>query len=95
MSTPNKSDTDTTPSGEEQQSDFDFEQGDHVVVRVRENKTSGSLRVKFVAKCTDISTDSLGGGTARFKLPGTMNSVSYKDYEAEFERVDAPNEVNF
>lgn len=89
-------DSQDTPSNEEeQQSDFDFEEGDHVVVRVRENKTSGSLRMKFVAKCTDISTDSIGGGTARFKLPGTMNSVSYKQYEAEFEKVDSPNEVHF
>ena len=87
--------TNEESSREEQQSDFDFEKGDHVVVRVRENKTSGSLRVKFVAKCTGISTDSIGGDTARFKLPGTMNSVSYKQYEAEFEKVDAPNEVNF
>ncbi|RLM32652.1 hypothetical protein [Haloarcula sp. Atlit-120R] len=68
--------------------DFDFEEGDTVLVRVREN---GSIVVKFEATCTDIS-DPSGIGTsrkARFEMPfGVMNSVTICPYEAEFEVVE-------
>jgi len=77
------------------QSTFDFEEGDFVVVKVREQWTSGPLLAKFVAKCTEIGTDTVGGRNARFKLPGAMNRVSYSEYEAEFEQVESPTEVNF
>jgi hypothetical protein len=68
--------------------DFDFEEGDTVLVRVREN---GSIVAKFEATCTDIS-DPSGIGTsrkARFEMPfGVMNSVTIRPYEAEFEVVN-------
>ncbi|MDS0280038.1 hypothetical protein NDI85_19830 [Halomicroarcula sp. S1AR25-4] len=68
--------------------DFPFEEGDTVLVRVRENGTGGNIVAKFTAECTSI--DARPGPTgdfARFELPGMMNSVSYRPYEAEFEVV--------
>lgn len=65
----------------------DFEEGDKVLVRVRENGTSGKILAKFTAVCARIE-DAVFGEKARFDLPGTMNSVSYAPHEAEFEVVD-------
>ncbi|QIO25494.1 hypothetical protein [Haloarcula sp. JP-L23] len=71
--------------------DFEFEEGDTVLVRAREHGTSGNIVAKFEATCTDIS-DPSGIGTsrsARFEMPfGTLNSVTIRPYEAEFEVVD-------
>jgi hypothetical protein len=69
-------------------SDFSFEEGDTVVVRVREHGTSGNIVAKFTAECDKIETFPTGRTQATFDLPGMMNSVSYATYEAEFEGVD-------
>lgn len=74
---------------------FPFTEGDTVLVRVREHGTSGPLRAKFVAECVDIGTAAFTV-SARFDLPfGTMNTVTLRPYEAEFETVAAPSEVTF
>ena len=68
-------------------SDFDFEEGDVVLVRARENGTSGNIVAKFEAECKRID-ERMGRPVARFDMPfGTMNSVSIRPYEAEFEVV--------
>ena len=68
--------------------EFGFDEGDTVLVRVRE---SGRIVAKFQATCSQIS-DSSGIGAspqARFDLPfGVMNHVTIRPYEAEFEVVD-------
>ncbi len=70
------------------QSGFEFVKGDTVTVRVRENGTRGNIVAKFTAECVEIDTLPVGGKTARFDLPGMMNRVSYRPYEAEFEVKD-------
>lgn len=71
-------------------SDFQFEEGDTVLVRARENGTSGKINAKFKAECKDISGSLVGESrVARFEMPfGTMNSVTIRPYQAEFEVVD-------
>jgi len=64
---------------------FEFDVGDEVTVRVRENRTSGPIVLKFTAECTKIDRFGTGRVQATFDLPGLMNSVSYAEYEAEFE----------
>lgn len=66
-------------------SEFEFEEGDTVTVRVRENGTRGKIIAKFTAECVDFRTYPIGGDKAVFELPGKMNRVSYADYEGEFE----------
>lgn len=68
--------------------DFDFEEGDTVLVRVRENGTSGNIVAKFTAECEKIDSYPTGRTQATFQLPGLMNSVCYAPHEAEFEVVD-------
>lgn len=69
--------------------EFEFSEGDTVTVRVRENGTTGNIVVKFTAECERIeSKAALLAPSARFDLPGTMNSVSYAPHEAEFEVAD-------
>lgn len=80
---------------ESQWNDFDFDEGDTMLVRVREHNTGGDLVAKFVAKCTKIEKYPTGRVQATFDLPGLMNTVSYAAYEAEFERVEDQSEVNF
>lgn len=73
--------------------EFQFDEGDTVLVRVYKQ---GKLRVKFVAECIEIreSPTPLMSDYARFDMPfGTMNSVTIKPYEGEFEVVEG--EVNF
>lgn len=65
--------------------EFPFEEGDTVLVRVRENGTSGNIVAKFESECREIETFPTGRTQARFDLPGMMNSVAYTPYEAEFE----------
>lgn len=67
---------------------FDFEQGDRVLVRVRENGMSGNIVVKFTAECEEIETFPTGRTQAKFDLPGMMNRVAYTPHEAEFEVLD-------
>lgn len=66
---------------------FPFEEGDEVLVRVRENGTSGNIVAKFEAECDRIEDNGdLMSATARFDFDwGTMNSVTLRSYEAEFE----------
>lgn len=69
--------------------DFPFEGGDTVLVRVRENGTSGKIVAKFEARCSNIDCCRLGSPVARFDLSwGLMNSVRLRSYEAEFEVVE-------
>lgn len=69
--------------------DFPFQEGDTVLVRARENGTSGTIQVKFTAECMDISGNPAGTAVARFPMPfGVMNSMTIRPYEAEFEVVD-------
>ncbi|UBF23395.1 hypothetical protein HATV-3_gp45 [Haloarcula tailed virus 3] len=69
--------------------DFGFAEGDTVLVRVRENGTRGNIVCKFEAECADISGRGPGSKVARFPLPfGTMNTVTIRPYEAEFEITD-------
>ena len=71
--------------------DFDFDEGDEVIVRARENGTTGTIVAKFQATCIGFDSQVLGPGSdsARFQMPfGTMNSVTIRPYEAEFEVVD-------
>jgi len=74
--------------------EFPFEQGDTVLVRVRDG---GTMVAKFVADCSDIKQSSgVGAAQARFDLPpGTLNSVTLTSYEAEFEVVDSAEGVSF
>lgn len=70
-------------------SDFDFAQGDTVLVRIRENGTRGNIVAKFEAECLSIRDGHLGSSQrARFRLPwGTMQTTTLRYYEAEFEVV--------
>lgn len=80
----------TSQNCDSEQSDFPFEAGDTVLVRVRENGTRGNIVAKFEAECIDFNTG-LGPGSpkARFDLPfGAFNQVSLRPYEAEFEVVE-------
>lgn len=75
--------------------EFPFEEGDMVLVKYRDGPT-GRMQVKFVAECADISGRGMGSDVARFGMPfGTMNSVSIRPYEAEFEVVESIEEVDF
>lgn len=71
------------------ENDFPFEEGDEVLVRVRENGDSGNIEAKFTGECSSIRDESSpGSATARIALPwGTMNSVTLRAYEADFEVV--------
>jgi hypothetical protein len=68
---------------------FPFEEGDNVLVRVREDGTRGNIVAKFEAECSRIRESEIGGSAkASFRLPwGVMNTVSIREYEAEFEVV--------
>lgn len=78
-----------TPPDNESESDFPFEPGDRVLVRVRENGTTGNIVAKCEAECSDIRNKPYPSSeVAVFDLPwGVMNTVSLRPYEAEFEVV--------
>ncbi|WP_254810699.1 hypothetical protein [Natronosalvus amylolyticus] len=67
--------------------EFDFETGDRVLVRVRENGTSGPIKAKFEATVTRIREGVMGSSpTAYFDPPwDSIGGVSLRPYEAEFE----------
>lgn len=75
--------------------DFDFEEDDHVLVRIRERGDSGRLRAKFIGRVDSIMENDLTGDTVKVTPPwNRIGTIHLKSYEAEFERVD-PDEVTF
>ncbi len=70
---------------------FPFEEGDDVLVRVREHGTSGKIVARFMGTC-DIIHDHDGqvkSPMARIRLSwGLNNSVTLRPYEADFEVLD-------
>lgn len=83
--------------------DFDFVAGDYVVVRIRRDLgTNGPLRAKFVAECEgfDGPRGPRSFGTVRTVLSpvwadSRTGRITFNQYDAEFERVDSPDEVTF
>jgi hypothetical protein len=70
--------------------DFEFDEGDTVLVRVRERGTSGKLQAKFVAEVVDFG-GSIGPGSEYATLDPPWKSIGYiklHSYEAEFEVVN-------
>lgn len=61
-----------------------------MLVRVRENGTTGTIVAKFTAECAKIrDSPAPTSKVARFTFDwGVSNSVSLRPYEAEFEVVD-------
>lgn len=81
------SETEIETDGEESPN-FPFEEGDTVLVRVRENGDSGTIIAKFEAECDGFTRMVGGSQMARLSLPwGLNNTVSLRYYEAEFEVV--------
>lgn len=71
--------------------DFDFEEGDTVLVRVRQHGDSGRIQAKFVAEVDgfDSGFDQTSSDLAKFDPPWSMlGMVNLRCYEAEFEVVD-------
>lgn len=77
--------------------EFPFDEGDSVLVRARENGTTGKIEAKFVAECFDIRrSNAVVSPTARLRMPfGNHQTVSMRPYEAEFERLDDPADYTF
>lgn len=72
-------------------SGFDFEEDDTVLVRIRENGTSGAVVAKFVAECVDVQDSGpVLPPTAKFDAPwGNITDwVRLKPGDAEFERAE-------
>lgn len=76
---------------------FEFEAGDRVLVRVRENGTSGRLVAKFVAEVDGFSSDPLEATSDEVKLSTSWAplTIRLRPYEAEFEVVEDGDEVRF
>lgn len=80
--------------------EFPFEEGDRVLVRVREHGgTNGRIRAKFLAECKGFERGLLGDMDRVELLPawgeGPMDTLRLKPYDAEFETVAADEEVSF
>lgn len=75
---------------EAESDDFDFSRGDRVVVRVRENGTSGDIRGKFEGTVEHFYTrPGPSSDQAVIEPPWqTMSDPMFAPYEAEFEVVD-------
>ena len=89
----------TEPTNSDERTDtettFDFEAGDAVAIRIRTGD-SNTLTGKFAATCTETTHEEFGGDTAHFDLEvGTMNTIKLRSYEAEFERLDSLDDVQF
>jgi len=72
-------------------SEFDFEAGDRVLVRVREHGDSGTIEGKFEATVDgfDSGMSSVSSDRAVFDPPWeSMGGVKLRYYEAEFEVLD-------
>lgn len=68
--------------------EFDFEEGDRVRVRVREDGTRGPIVAKFEGTVDLIYNHEMTAAApkCRISLPwGALNSVTLRTYEAEFE----------
>jgi hypothetical protein len=73
----------------------DLEEGDDVLVRMREN---GQLVAKFLARVDDVEDVSrLMGPKIKLDTPwsGVHPTIRLAPYEAEFERVDEADDVSF
>lgn len=72
-------------------SEFDFEEGDRVLVRVREHGNSGNIKGKFEADVDEIR-DGLtpcSSPTGVFDPPwDSIGGVKLRPYDAEFEVLD-------
>lgn len=70
---------------------FPFDEGDTVLVRVRENGETGNIVAKFTAECAEIpSRPRLLPTIARFEVPWGMctSPITLRPHEAEYEVVD-------
>ena len=77
--------------------EFPFEEGDRVLVRVRENGKSGRMVAKFVADCEEIRSRAPGMSlVAELNPPWTqIGTVDLHPYEAEFEKIEQDEVPNF
>jgi hypothetical protein len=69
--------------------DFDFEEGDTVLVRVRQHGTSGRIQAKFVAEVQGFD-GGIGPGSDYVSLEppwDDLTGIRLHSYEAEFEVV--------
>ena len=68
---------------------FEFEAGDRVLVRIRENGTSGSLEAKFVAEVDGFTpapvTPSAASDEVKLSTSWAPLTIRLHPYEAEFE----------
>lgn len=80
--------------------EFDFEEGDTVIIRIR---LGGSMKAKMVAKCAEIrdAHSHLGSQRGVFQLGNDhnlgplANRIKLRPHDAEFEVVDSHHDVNF
>lgn len=77
--------------------DFEFEEGDSVLIRIREHGDSGHLRAKVIAECVGFrESEYPGSDFAKFEPPwDRIADLALKPYDAEFEYVEDVGEVNF
>lgn len=73
--------------------EFDFEVGDRVEVKVRENGTSGPIVAKFEAEVAKIDQGEKAMHSPKVLLEVPWGGVDgrrlrFKSYEAEFEVID-------
>lgn len=71
--------------------EFDFEEGDRVLVRVREHGDSGNIKAKFEATVEGFQSgvSSVSSDWAVFDPPWeSIGGVKLRPYEAEFEVLD-------
>lgn len=74
-------------------SDFDFESGDTVLVRIRED---GQLVAKFIATIKSFHSPRMRPDIVRVRTSWNgIGTLKLHSYEADFEPVEDPEEVNF
>ena len=69
--------------------EFNLEEGDRVLVKVRENSTSGAIQAKFVAEVLRFN-EQKGMRSDQVVLDPpwrTITSVKLREHEAEFEKI--------